>query len=404
VFASNIFLSIQDSWGGKEGFIPPLLSSAPICSIEIEDLSDLEDDNSNSDPSGFSRNKDPFLPPGTVTQLADISNVQEDAECIRSEFLNPPSSATQDSKVSELKEVAQYINIHKLMNPSINPADYSPQVNRTRQRLERVKGKKDEFSLDDSGHTKVSLLEERLRASAYRGPRPTKDGAVLKGVMKTGTRQSHRPLSCETSASLDISINSSPMPGRDVGDIPTTMRRCAFSFVDIREHERIAGDNPCVTSGVPLSIGWGYHQHKSIELDRYELNKGPSRDKIEMMVPAAVRRSMLRDEFGVSVTELNIATRDVNITKRNRRHTVATEHLEAWTDVLQSAKRRFHRIVKKTTTAKEQEKLWEEAHKSAMTEYLKTHGADSLGKNPGSAGVGSINKGPTIIPGKNSQF
>jgi hypothetical protein len=362
VFASNIFLSIQDSWGGKEGLIPPLLGSAAIRSKDREDfldLSDLEDDNSISHPGGFSRNEDP-----------------------------------SGSKVSELKEVAEYINIHKLMNPSPY-ANYSPQAIRTRERLEKVKRKKNEFSLDASGHTKVSLLEERLRASAYRGPRPTKDGAVLKGVMKTGTRQ--------ISTSMDLSINSSPMPG-DVGDRPTTMRRCAFSFVDIREHERIAGDNPCVTSGVPLSIGWGYYQNKSIELDHYELNKGPPRDKIEMMVPAAVRRKMLNDEFGVSVTEINKQMRDVNITKSQRRQTVAFEHMEAWTDVLQSAKRKFRRIVKKTTTAKEQEKLWEEAHKSAMSEYLTTHGADSLGKNPGSAGVGSINKGPIINPEKNNQF
>ncbi len=369
----NIFLSIQDSWGGREGFIPPLLGSTPIRINEIEDflnLSDLEDDNSNYDPTGFSKNEGPSHSPGTSTQLTDISNVQKEA-------LSPPSSATQGSEVSELKEVAEHINIHKLMNPSY-PTNCSPQVNRTRQRLEKVKRKKDEFSLDGSGHSKVSLIEERLRASAYRGPRPTKDGAVLKGIIKMGTRQSHWPLRYETSTSMDI---SSPMPV--AGDRPKTMRRCAFSFVDIREHERIAGDNPCVTSGVPLSIGWGYYQHKSIELNHYESNKGLPRDKIEMMVPAAVRKSMLSDEFGVSITEMNMAMRNVNITKRQRRHTVATDHMEAWTDILQSAQRKFHRIVKKTTTAKEQEKLWEQAHKSAKTEYLKAHGADRLGKNPG---------------------
>ena len=32
-------------------------------------------------------------------------------------------------------------------------------------------------------------------------------------------------------------------------------KTCTFSVVDIREHERIAGDNPCVSKGVPIAIG-----------------------------------------------------------------------------------------------------------------------------------------------------
>ncbi len=167
--------------------------------------------------------------------------------------------------------------------------------------------------------------------------------------------QSNPPSSSETSMSIDS----------DEKDGSKTMRRCAFSCVDIREHERIAGDNPCVSSGVPLSIGWGYYQHQSIPLDNYELNKGPPRDKVEMMVPADVRKSMLRDEFGVSIKDINMAAREANITKGQRRHTVTTEHLVV-NDVVQSAKRKFLRIVKKKTTANEQEKLCQE--------YLKTHG------------------------------
>jgi hypothetical protein len=294
-----------------------------------------------------------------------------------------------------VKEVAEYVNIDVLMNPS-SFEYFSPEVSRRRQRLEKMKTrKKDEFSLDGSGHTKSSLLEERLRASSYRGPKQ-----VLKGIMKTGTSRPCRPLSHEKSTSIDTSINSAPTLGRNEGDRPTTMRRCSFSFVDIREHERIAGDNPCVTRGVPLSIGWGYLQHQSIELDHYEKSKGPSRDKIEMLMPPEIRSRMLRFEFGVSTAELNAAIKEVNITKRNRRHTVANEHMDAWTEVLQSAKRKFRRIVTKKTTAKEQEELWEQAHKSAMNEYLKIHGSDSLGKSPERAGVGSINLGPNIFSEK----
>ena len=171
--------------------------------------------------------------------------------------------------------------------------------------------------------------------------------------MNTPSSQSNPPSRSETSMSIDS----------DEKDGSKGMRRCAFSCVDIREHERIAGDNPCVSSGVPLSIGWGYYQHKSIPLDNYELNKGLPRDKVEMMVPADVRKSMLRDEFGVSLKEITIAEREANITKGQRRHTIASEHVDV-NDVVQSAKRKFLRLVKKKNP-NEQDKLCQE--------YLKTH-------------------------------
>mmetsp|Transcript_25042 Transcript_25042/g.50073 ORF Transcript_25042/g.50073 Transcript_25042/m.50073 type:complete len:135 (-) Transcript_25042:74-478(-) len=123
------------------------------------------------------------------------------------------------------------------------------------------------------------------------------------------------------------------------------------------------------------------------------------------MVPTAVRRSMLRQEFGVSIKEMNEAMKQANITKRQRRHTVATEHLEGWSEVLQSAKRKFKRIVKGTTTEKEMQKLWEKAHKSAMGDYLKAKGEGSLGKNPEEVGAGEKNVGPLIAAdGTNPPF
>ena len=153
----------------------------------------------------------------------------------------------------------------------------------------------------------------------------------------------------------------------DEKDGSKAMRRCAFSCVDIREHERIAGDNPCVSKGVPLSIGWGFYQHESIDLDNYEANKGPARDKIEMMVPAEIRKQILLKEFNVSLNDINTAIKSVNISKKQRRQTVANEHLEGWEEAVQSAKRKLNRFTKKTSKSKEEEKLWADAQKNART-------------------------------------
>ncbi len=53
-------------------------------------------------------------------------------------------------------------------------------------------------------------------------------------------------------------------------------------------------------------------------------------------------------------------------------------------------------MVKRTTTEKEQQKLWEKAHKCAMGEYLKARGEGSLGNEPEEVGIGEKNVGPLI--------
>lgn len=258
---------------------------------------------------------------------------------------------------NELEEVATYINFDKYLTKNSANYYYSQRNRNVREKLQKVKvPRQSSTEFDDSVHGKVSMLLQRSQSSSYKGPARLKsDGSIVKPAMKS--RRGSGFSTNTSTASLDgaSSIQSAPVK-----------RNISFASVHIREHERIAGDNPCVTSGVPLSIGWGSVQHNAIDIDLYEKSKGPSRDKIEMMVPAAIRKSMLRDEFGVSIKDLNAAIKDVNITKRNRRHTVASEGMEGWGEGLESVKRKLGRLVKKTTKEKEEQKLWEQAQKAAL--------------------------------------
>jgi len=389
-----------DSWGGKSGSLPPLsiphrntmpefaTTSATLLAKKENNVSSLDDDNSiNSDPTGSSpspQDKAPEPLPGHRSQSWSPGP--------------PPKQGAQGSDgKDEVDQVANYVNFNQLLQPSSSSEYYYSQANRSnRHMLDKLNSKKNlVVSIDESHHSRSSVLSERSRASSYRGPTPLmRDGSTVKSLIKT------RALSTTSERRMSVDSLMSPVspevsPEEDSESKTGSIKRCIFSCVDIREHERIAGDNPCVTSGVPLSIGWGYYQHDSITLDDYELNKGMSRDKIEMMVPACVRRQMLRDEFGVTITEMNAAMKQVNITKRQRRHTVGMEHLEGWQEVGQSAKRKVKRFVKGTSTAKEEEKMWAQARRGAMKEYLKTHGE---AKNPESPGVGIINNGSKIAP------
>ena len=271
-----------------------------------------------------------------------------------------PSPAVEDEPLgSGLEDVAPYINFDKYLTKNSANYYYSQKNRNIREKLDKVKISRQSSGsdFDNSVHGKVSVLFERSLSSSYKGPQRMKsDGSVIKPVMKKSNRRG-------SSVSANVSVGG--MSANSNQSAPVK-RNISFASVHIREHERIAGDNPCVTSGVPLSIGWGSIQHKAIDLDLYEKSKGPPRDKIEMMVPAAIRKSMLRDEFGVSVKELNASMKNVNITKRNRRHTVAGEHMEGWGEGIESVKRKLGRFVKKTTKEKEEQKLWEQAEKHAM--------------------------------------
>lgn len=379
-------INTVDSWDGKEGSLPPLERPHPhqmampeILTTSGDLLPDLDNDIK-------------------LDSAPQDKNNEDQSEGSKSSTERPTRRATGGSDCSD--DVADYVNINKLLTPSSSQYYYSQANRSNRQILEKVKSKKviKQNSLDESSHSKASIISVRTHQSAYRGPVPLKrDGTMPRGAIKMASRDSVGMMSMDSLLTQEEERNMSD--GRISSGSPKLgpMKRCSFSSVDIREHERIAGDNPCVTSGVPLSIGWGYHQHQPISLDDYETHKGPSRDKIEMMVPAGIRRQMLRDEFGVSISEMNAAMREVNVTKRHRRHTCATENMEGWTEVLQSAKRKVKRFVKGTSNEKEEEKLWSYAHKSAMSKD------GSLGNDPQGAGVGSINKGPKIAPQENGR-
>lgn len=411
--------TIQDSWGHHTPAALP--SDVPL--VERND-SDLSDPDEHELPS-------PSSPAAQCDQTAGIDTNETLAAPLthRSQSWCPDSTASAAAAPSdrddESDNVANYINMSKLFRASSSDYAYSKENAKSRKVLEKMATKTTskrvahrksdvDYILDDSSRSKESVLTLRSSASAYRGPEPRlKNGQRVRGVLKkrgsmfsNGGSSSHgsaEDLLSKThgSSGTDSGNGNNNNDGSNLGKpITKASRNISFSSVDIREHERIAGDNPCVSQGVPLSIGWGYYQHDSIDLDDYENGKGPARDKVEMMVPSAVRRAMLRQEFGVSIKEMNEAMKQANITKRQRRHTVATEHLEGWSEVLQSAKRKFKRVVKGTTTEKEMQKLWEKAHKSAMGEYLKVKGEGSLGKNPEDVGAGEKNVWPLIVEEK----
>lgn len=177
-----------------------------------------------------------------------------------------------------------------------------------------------------------------------------------------------RPLrSAMTSQTLHDSLHR----GRGVlhGDNRSKMTRSvSFARVNIREYERVLGDNPSVRAGPPLSIGWRYAPAPlSITLDDYEKGKGDPRSSAEYLVPKAVRENILKEHAGVSRREMVAAVRTIKKEKAQRHKTVVNLSMQKTEEKIEKVRRKMKKILKPSSSYGTLEaELWDDAHAVAM--------------------------------------
>lgn len=98
-------------------------------------------------------------------------------------------------------------------------------------------------------------------------------------------------------------------------------RSVSFGSVNVREYERIAGDNPAVPEGPSMSLGWGFVENKSVSVKKYE----NTRDRASTLTPltAETRKFILTFVFDVSEKDLKRSEKAVERVKKQRSHTLA---------------------------------------------------------------------------------
>jgi len=145
-------------------------------------------------------------------------------------------------------------------------------------------------------------------------------------------------------------------------------RTVSFTKVDIREYERVLGDNPSVRTGPPLSIGWRYAPNPiSMDLNAFEEGKGSPRVSSEFLVPKNVRETMLKEHADISRREMVTAVREVMKEKSRRRNTVTNLHMQKSEEKVERVKRKIKKIIKRRPSYETaQAQLWDEAHAIAM--------------------------------------
>ena len=101
-----------------------------------------------------------------------------------------------------------------------------------------------------------------------------------------------------------------------------------FGNVEIREYMIIVGDNPSVTSGPPIGIGWSYMEERnaSVPLEAFEQYRdGMRRAFHEMKIPARIRLEMLR-EWDVSPNEIRRVQKECTLIRKQRFQTLQQDH------------------------------------------------------------------------------
>jgi hypothetical protein len=99
-----------------------------------------------------------------------------------------------------------------------------------------------------------------------------------------------------------------------------------FSTITIREYPMSMGDNPSVSSGIPVTIDWKHERETVCDVSEYEEGRHQRRAKFELLLPESLRLNIVR-ERGFSRGEIQEQRKEVNVCRGRRRRTVETLQL-----------------------------------------------------------------------------
>lgn len=145
----------------------------------------------------------------------------------------------------------------------------------------------------------------------------------------------------------------------------TSKRRSSkiqFSTVEVRQYERVLGDNPGVSSGPPVSIGWKHFEDRTMVLpiDEYEYYHGAcTEDQCEMILTRFERETMLL-ELGYTEKELVKSIRENYKVKNKRRQTVNNIPLMEIEESLEKAKRSVKKVIARKKSSKHLYEDWKD--------------------------------------------
>lgn len=150
-------------------------------------------------------------------------------------------------------------------------------------------------------------------------PRPSARSEMIKILSSVGEKpQNH---SFFPNPALDAVKVDTAEVTQKVGCNGRRQKSVRFDTVEIREYPYVLGDNPSVSAGPPLSIGWEPQDEFTVGFDEYEAGKPTRpRDIYEMRLDETLRLLILQSS-GYTIEEIAQAAIDVRIIQHHREET-----------------------------------------------------------------------------------
>eukprot|EP00339_Tiarina_fusa_P026306 CAMPEP_0117045928 /NCGR_PEP_ID=MMETSP0472-20121206/31770_1 /TAXON_ID=693140 ORGANISM="Tiarina fusus, Strain LIS" /NCGR_SAMPLE_ID=MMETSP0472 /ASSEMBLY_ACC=CAM_ASM_000603 /LENGTH=579 /DNA_ID=CAMNT_0004758111 /DNA_START=81 /DNA_END=1820 /DNA_ORIENTATION=- len=104
---------------------------------------------------------------------------------------------------------------------------------------------------------------------------------------------------------------------------PDVVKEVRFNYVQVRYYERILDNNPAVSSGAAVAIGWRYKRGRRLTVEDWEL-QNPYEDRISLTPSVLSRqeRERILKEWGYKQKDIATATRSILKAKNERKVTV----------------------------------------------------------------------------------
>ena len=96
------------------------------------------------------------------------------------------------------------------------------------------------------------------------------------------------------SSSADENAGSDAPPGLSDTDDDEESIHVKFQNIQIRNYEMTLGDNPAVSYGPPVSLGWEYYEVGTMPLEDYEESRGARRKASQMLMNPMYRKYLLQ--------------------------------------------------------------------------------------------------------------
>ena len=251
----------------------------------------------------------------------------------------------RECTVEDTKKYSSKMSIHISGKQSVAPLPSRPSLNNLLKRA-------------SSSSTAISSCS---CASLYAGPHPIgADGDRLKSCLK-------KPSSTDARVRM-----------RTISDD----HKVSFNKVDVREYCRQVGDNPSVSSGCPLAIGWMFNCHGEIDIDSYEADRAinHSTARCERLSPKR-REEILIEIGGIPHTQVVQGQMQAYYDRSLRVETLAQiggpcnakyiSTRERLSIIKESAARKLGRATKGISPSQEQRKLWDDAHEAALQQSIR---------------------------------